>query len=76
MLSKTRKERFDFTLQLSPMGESIQSFGQREALLGLDRLTEALRGKVRELILRLAEAVLRGIGGIMRATASGVVMRL
>jgi hypothetical protein len=32
------------------MGEGIQSFGQMEGLLGSDRLSEALRGKVREMI--------------------------
>ena len=32
--------------------------GQREGLLGPDRLTEALRGKIREMILTLAEAEL------------------
>jgi hypothetical protein len=29
------------------MREGIQSLGQRERLLGPDRLTEALRGKIR-----------------------------
>jgi putative transposase len=40
------------------MREGIQSLGQREGLLGPDRLTEALRGKIREMILSLAEAEL------------------
>src|SRR5262247_1055229 len=40
------------------MGESIQSFSQMEGLLGPDRLSEALRGRVREVILKLAEAEL------------------
>ena len=43
------------------MGEGIQSFGQMEGLLGTDRLSEALRGKVREMILSLAEAELREV---------------
>jgi putative transposase len=43
------------------MGEGIQSFGQMEGLLGSDRLSEALRGKVREMILTLAEAELREV---------------
>jgi len=37
------------------MGKSTQSFGPMEGLLGSDRLTEALREKVREMILTLAE---------------------
>ena len=40
------------------MREGIQSFGQREGLFGPDRLSEALREKVREVILTLAEAEL------------------
>ena len=40
------------------MGKSIQSFSQMEDLLGPDRLSEALRGRVREVILKLAEAEL------------------
>jgi len=40
------------------MREGIQSLGQREGLFGPDRLSEALRGKVREVILTLAEAEL------------------
>jgi hypothetical protein len=46
------------------MDEGIQSFGQMEGLLGPDRWSEALRGKVREMILTLAEAELRGVGGL------------
>ena len=42
------------------MGKSIQSFSQMEDLLGPDRLSEALRGRVREVILKLAEAELAG----------------
>ena len=40
------------------MGKSIESLDQMEALLGPDPLSEALRGKVREMILSLAEAEL------------------
>ena len=40
------------------MGEGIQRLGAREELFGRDRLTEALRGKVREMIMALAEAEL------------------
>jgi transposase-like protein len=40
------------------MGKSIQSFSQMEGLFGPDRLSEALRGRVREVILKLAEAEL------------------
>src|SRR5918996_2401126 len=40
------------------MREGIQSLSQREGLFGPDRLSEALRGKVREVILTLAEAEL------------------
>lgn len=43
------------------MQEGIPSFGQMEGLLGPDRLSEALRGKVREMILTLAEAELREV---------------
>ena len=43
------------------MREGISSFGQMEGLLGPDRLSEALRGKVREVILTLAEAELREV---------------
>src|SRR3989304_10146912 len=38
------------------MRKSIRSFGQMEALMGPDPLTEALRGKIREMILALTEA--------------------
>ena len=37
------------------MGKSIESLDQMEALLGPDPLSEALRGKIREMILTLAE---------------------
>ena len=40
------------------MREGTQCFGQMEALLGPDRLSKALRGKIREVILTLAEAEL------------------
>ncbi|MGH9779709.1 MAG: IS256 family transposase [Candidatus Acidiferrales bacterium] len=40
------------------MGESIQRLGAMEELFGRDRLAEALRGKVREMIMTLAEAEL------------------
>lgn len=40
------------------MGKSTQCLGSMEGLLGPDRLSEALRGKVREMILSLAEAEL------------------
>jgi transposase-like protein len=43
------------------MRESTQSVGQMEGLFGPDRLSEALRGKVREIILTLAEAELREV---------------
>src|SRR5262245_63632334 len=42
----------------TPMGKSIQCFSQMEGLFGPDRLSEALRGRVREVILKLAEAEL------------------
>ena len=40
------------------MGEGIQRLGTMEEIFGRDRLTEALRGKVREMIMALAEAEL------------------
>lgn len=40
------------------MRESTQRSGAMEELFGADRLTEALRGKVREMIMTLAEAEL------------------
>lgn len=43
------------------MEKTIQSFGQMEGLLGPDPLTEALRGKIREMILALAEAELKEV---------------
>lgn len=43
------------------MGKSIESLDQMEALLGPDPLSEALRGKIREMILTLAEAELREV---------------
>ena len=43
------------------MRKSIRSFGQMEALMGPDPLTEALRGKIREMILALTQAELREV---------------
>ena len=43
------------------MRKSIRSFGQMEALMGPDPLTEALRGKIREMILALTEAELKEV---------------
>lgn len=40
------------------MGEGIQRLAAMEEIFGRDRLTEALRGKVREMIMALAEAEL------------------
>ena len=40
------------------MGESNQRSAGMEELFGTDRLAEALRGKVREMIMTLAEAEL------------------
>ena len=42
----------------TPMEKSIRSFGQIEGLFELDRLSEALRGKIREddLVLAAEEA--------------------
>jgi hypothetical protein len=40
------------------MGKSTQCLGSMEGFFGPDQLTEALRGKVREMILTLAEAEL------------------
>lgn len=40
------------------MGEGIERLGAMEELFGRDRLAEALRGKVREMIMTLAEAEL------------------
>jgi transposase-like protein len=40
------------------MGEGIQRLGALEELFGRDRLSEALRGRVREMIMALAEAEL------------------
>jgi Transposase, Mutator family len=53
------------------MGEGIQSFGQMEGLLGPDRLSEALRGKVREMILTLAEAELREVLAVLPYEGKG-----
>jgi putative transposase len=43
------------------MRKGIQSIDQMEGLLGPDPLSEALRGKIREMILTLAEAELREV---------------
>ncbi len=43
------------------MRKAIRSFGQMEGLLGPDPLTEALRGKIREMILALTEAELKEV---------------
>ena len=43
------------------MRKGIQSVDQMEGLLGPDPLSEALRGKIREMILTLAEAELREV---------------
>ena len=43
------------------MREATRSVRQMEALLGPDPLTEALRGKIREMILALTEAELREV---------------
>lgn len=45
------------------MGESIQRLGAMEEVFGRDRLAEALRGKVREMIMTLAEAELAEVLG-------------
>src|SRR3970282_1642525 len=43
------------------MGKSIRSLAQMEGLMGPDPLTEALRGKIREMILALTEAELKDV---------------
>lgn len=43
------------------MRKAIQSVGEMEALLGPDPLTEALRGRIREMILKLTEAELKEV---------------
>lgn len=43
------------------MRKAIRSVGQMEALLGPDPLTEALRGRIREMILELTEAELNEV---------------
>lgn len=43
------------------MGKSTRSFEQMGALLGPDPLTEALRGRIREMILKLTEAELNEV---------------
>lgn len=53
------------------MEKSIQSFSQMEGLLGPDRLSEALRGRVREVILKLAEAELAEVLAARRYERNG-----
>ena len=45
------------------MGEGIQRLGAMEELFGRDRLSEALRGRVREMIMAFAEAELAEVLG-------------
>lgn len=47
------------------MGKSTQYVGPMEEFFGPDRLTEALRGKVREMILTLAEAELSEVLAVL-----------
>ena len=47
------------------MGKSTQCLGPMEEFFGPDRLTEALRGKVREMILTLAEAELSEVLAVL-----------
>lgn len=53
------------------MRENIQSFRPMEALLGPDPLTEALRAKIRETILCLAEAELAEVLAVQPYERSG-----
>lgn len=53
------------------MGKSKQSFDEMEALLGPDPLSEALRGRIREMILTLAEAELREVLAAMPYERNG-----
>ena len=53
------------------MEKSIQSLDQMEALLGPDPLSEALRGRIREVIFTLAEAELREVLGAMPYERNG-----
>ena len=58
------------------MGKSTQYVGPMEEFFGPDRLTEALRGKVREMILTLAEAELmrwRSCRMSARVSVEGIV---
>ena len=66
------------------MGEGIQRLGVLEEIFGRDRLTEALRGKVREMIMVLAEAELaevlaaggaKVVGGIETASGRDLLAR-
>ena len=53
------------------MREGTQCFGRMEGLLGPDRLSEALRGKIREVILTLAEAELAEVLAAQRYERKG-----
>jgi putative transposase len=53
------------------MRKSIESLDQMEALLGPDPLSEALRGKIREVIWTLAEAELREVLAAMPYERNG-----
>jgi len=53
------------------MREGIQFGGEREGFFGPDRLSEALRGKVREVILTLAEAELSEVLAAVRYERKG-----
>lgn len=53
------------------MRKSIQSLDQMEALLGPDPLSEALRGKIRDVIWTLAEAELREVLAAMPYERNG-----
>lgn len=53
------------------MEKSIQSLRGMEGLLGPDRLSEALRGRVREVILKLAEAELAEVLAARRYERNG-----
>ena len=56
------------TEEVQAYGEEYTMFGFHGSFFGLDRLSEALRGKVREMILSLAEAELSEI------LVSGIVL--
>jgi len=54
------------------MKKGRRSLGQMEGLLGPDPLSEALRGKIREMILALAEAELREVLAAMPYERNGL----